>query len=175
MKNDATCVRTDGQARLRGTSSYCGAKSTNSLLTSAPPDEIHPQPNTMQSSLRLKYCFSFEYFSETTMLSQTLRMTGKRVTSRITVPAVAATRRGYHDNIIEHYENPRNVGALDKNDASVGTVSNQCVHNQRSLLNGWGKTNYSGGLLTPHPHYDSMYQTGTRRGPSLRRCYEAPD
>ncbi len=32
-------------------------------------------------------------------------------------------RRGYHENIIEHYENPRNVGSLDKNDDNVGTVS----------------------------------------------------
>jgi len=32
-------------------------------------------------------------------------------------------RRGYHENIIEHYENPRNVGSLDKNDEDVGTVS----------------------------------------------------
>jgi nitrogen fixation NifU-like protein len=34
----------------------------------------------------------------------------------------AVLRRGYHDNIIEHYENPRNVGSLDKNDDNVGTV-----------------------------------------------------
>eukprot|EP00937_MAST-01D_sp_MAST-1D-sp2_P004243 g4243.t1 len=27
----------------------------------------------------------------------------------------------YHDNVIDHYENPRNVGSLDKNDPSVGT------------------------------------------------------
>ena len=31
--------------------------------------------------------------------------------------------RGYHDDIVEHYENPRNVGSLDKNDVNVGTVS----------------------------------------------------
>lgn len=30
--------------------------------------------------------------------------------------------RGYHENIVEHYENPRNVGSFDKNDVSVGTV-----------------------------------------------------
>jgi len=30
-------------------------------------------------------------------------------------------RRGYHENIVEHYENPRNVGSLDKSDNSVGT------------------------------------------------------
>lgn len=27
----------------------------------------------------------------------------------------------YHKNVIDHYENPRNVGSLDKNDISVGT------------------------------------------------------
>ena len=31
--------------------------------------------------------------------------------------------RAYHENIVEHYENPRNVGSFDKNDDSVGTVS----------------------------------------------------
>lgn len=34
----------------------------------------------------------------------------------ISVPAL-----NYHKNVIDHYENPRNVGSLDKNDASVGT------------------------------------------------------
>ncbi len=36
---------------------------------------------------------------------------------------LAAQRRSYHENIVEHYENPRNVGSLDKNDDNVGTVS----------------------------------------------------
>jgi len=27
----------------------------------------------------------------------------------------------YHPNVIDHYENPRNVGSLDKNDSDVGT------------------------------------------------------
>lgn len=31
-------------------------------------------------------------------------------------------KRSYHENIVDHYENPRNVGSLDKNDPNVGTV-----------------------------------------------------
>ena len=31
------------------------------------------------------------------------------------------TARLYHENIVDHYESPRNVGSLDKKDPSVGT------------------------------------------------------
>jgi len=30
-------------------------------------------------------------------------------------------RANYHENVIDHYENPRNVGTLDKNSKEVGT------------------------------------------------------
>merc|ERR1719472_392958 len=33
----------------------------------------------------------------------------------------AATTRLYHEKVIDHYENPRNVGSFDKNDKNVGT------------------------------------------------------
>ena len=36
---------------------------------------------------------------------------------RLSSPSVAY----YHENVIEHYENPRNVGSLDKNKKNVGT------------------------------------------------------
>lgn len=48
-------------------------------------------------------------------LSSSLRRSG--------AAAAAGQRRSYHDNIVEHYENPRNVGSLDKKDKFVGTVS----------------------------------------------------
>ena len=31
------------------------------------------------------------------------------------------TTRSYHENIVEHYESPRNVGSLPKDDEDVGT------------------------------------------------------
>jgi len=55
-----------------------------------------------------------------TMFLSTARITLRKglINNRTVVVAV----RGYHENIVEHYENPRNVGSLDKNDATVGTV-----------------------------------------------------
>lgn len=50
------------------------------------------------------------------MLSLTRRTAGRSLAARMPV------KRFYHENIVEHYENPRNVGSLDKNDESVGTV-----------------------------------------------------
>ena len=35
--------------------------------------------------------------------------------------ATEGSRRLYHKNIVEHYENPRNVGAFDKNAEDIGT------------------------------------------------------
>ena len=36
-------------------------------------------------------------------------------------PKARIVARCYHENIIDHYENPRNVGSLDKNSNFVGT------------------------------------------------------
>ena len=47
-----------------------------------------------------------------------LRTRSQSVVAR-RLPAVAT--RCYHKNIVDHYESPRNVGSLDKNDPRVGT------------------------------------------------------
>jgi hypothetical protein len=37
-------------------------------------------------------------------------------------PAIAqVAKRGYHEKVIDHYENPRNVGNMNKKDMDVGT------------------------------------------------------
>lgn len=36
-------------------------------------------------------------------------------------PKISKNIRLYHKNVIDHYENPRNVGSLDKGDKTVGT------------------------------------------------------
>ncbi|GAA6006933.1 hypothetical protein JCM10207_009144 [Rhodosporidiobolus poonsookiae] len=39
----------------------------------------------------------------------------------ITARAAVPQARFYHEKVIDHYERPRNVGSLDKNDANVGS------------------------------------------------------
>jgi len=40
----------------------------------------------------------------------------------VAAAAAGAATRSYHQNVIDHYENPRNVGSLDKSSKDVGTA-----------------------------------------------------
>lgn len=58
-----------------------------------------------------------------------LRLAGKRFLSQTLAPQSAAspasaavtTARRYHERVVDHYDNPRNVGSFDKDDPTVGT------------------------------------------------------
>eukprot|EP00656_Telonema_subtile_P015038 TRINITY_DN1780_c0_g2_i1.p1 TRINITY_DN1780_c0_g2~~TRINITY_DN1780_c0_g2_i1.p1 ORF type:complete len:152 (+),score=36.28 TRINITY_DN1780_c0_g2_i1:148-603(+) len=51
-------------------------------------------------------------------MAAVIRTMSRLSTSFRTAPRMA---RAYHENVIDHYENPRNVGSMDKNDKNVGT------------------------------------------------------
>jgi Fe-S cluster assembly scaffold IscU len=55
------------------------------------------------------------------MLLQTTLKTTLAAASRPSVARAAVQVRRYHEKVINHYENPRNVGSMNKNDADVGT------------------------------------------------------
>ncbi|KAH9482845.1 iron-binding protein [Psilocybe cubensis] len=52
-------------------------------------------------------------------ISNSVRSLSRPIVSRAAVRPIAA--RGYHEKVISHYEKPRNVGSLPKNDHDVGT------------------------------------------------------
>eukprot|EP00245_Coleochaete_scutata_P007908 TRINITY_DN23717_c0_g1_i1.p1 TRINITY_DN23717_c0_g1~~TRINITY_DN23717_c0_g1_i1.p1 ORF type:complete len:160 (+),score=36.19 TRINITY_DN23717_c0_g1_i1:68-547(+) len=55
------------------------------------------------------------------MLRQGVKVSGLgQLAFKAARPSSAGVRT-YHKNVVDHYENPRNVGAFDKNDPDVGT------------------------------------------------------
>ena len=57
------------------------------------------------------------------MLSNTLKMTLTRsiMTNTSFLPLLSIRASKYHEKVIDHYEKPRNVGSMNKNEKSVGT------------------------------------------------------
>ncbi|XP_028778411.1 iron-sulfur cluster assembly protein 1-like [Neltuma alba] len=54
-----------------------------------------------------------------------LRLVSKRIlgaaSREVPAPALQVLPRFYHERVVDHYDNPRNVGSFDKNDPTVGT------------------------------------------------------
>lgn len=59
-------------------------------------------------------CCPISSFTMLRSVSRTLPLLASRATT------VTSTAK-YHEKVIDHYENPRNVGSMDKNDITVGT------------------------------------------------------
>ncbi|KAI0448317.1 NifU-like N terminal domain-containing protein [Xylaria acuta] len=64
------------------------------------------------------------------MLSRTLANSARRAVAtsspriamrQILSPVSNVTRRSYHEKVLDHYNRPRNVGSMQKNDVDVGT------------------------------------------------------
>ncbi|KAF2315908.1 hypothetical protein GH714_040703 [Hevea brasiliensis] len=50
-----------------------------------------------------------------------LRLASKRLLGQAPPRPAQILSRFYHENVIDHFNNPRNVGSFDKNDPTVGT------------------------------------------------------
>lgn len=55
------------------------------------------------------------------LISHTTRPSIGQGSSHIAGPATVATRRQYHEKVLDHYSRPRNVGSMSKTDNDVGT------------------------------------------------------
>ncbi|XP_043924342.1 iron-sulfur cluster assembly enzyme ISCU, mitochondrial [Protopterus annectens] len=60
------------------------------------------------------YARNMATFSRIILRSRLLR-------TRVLSPGLTVSYAGYHKKVVDHYENPRNVGSLDKNAKNVGT------------------------------------------------------
>jgi len=54
-------------------------------------------------------------------LSASTRISTRPVSARITSPFAVASRRQYHEKVLDHYSRPRNVGSMSKTGTDVGT------------------------------------------------------
>jgi iron-sulfur cluster assembly enzyme ISCU, mitochondrial len=54
-------------------------------------------------------------------LSASTRVATRAISARITSPFAVASRRQYHEKVLDHYSRPRNVGSMSKTDTDVGT------------------------------------------------------
>ncbi|KAF6025246.1 hypothetical protein EB796_016456 [Bugula neritina] len=60
-------------------------------------------------------------FAVASSLKKTFAVTADPVTAAITSNVNVMQKAAYHENVIDHYENPRNVGSLNKKEVNVGT------------------------------------------------------
>ena len=90
---------------------------------------------------------------------------------------MAAVWRSYHDNVIDHFEKPRNVGSLDKKKPNIGTgivgapACGDVMKLQMEFADDGTVTNavFKVSLMCHAPGIAQRQPARCCRGPSLRR------
>jgi NifU-like N terminal domain len=116
---------------------------------------------------------SYHLHNEPTMMSLRAIQLSPAARVATVVRTSLVTKRSYHEKIVEHYENPQNVGSLDKNDESVGTV-----RAGRCSCGLWGgiadsfliRSSFSS--LDAFPNHSCPLLLGFGWSASLWRCHE---
>ena len=98
----------------------------------------------------------------------------------------------YSDKVIDHYENPRNVGAMDKKDSSVGTGmvgapacgdvmqlqirvnDNGIIEDAKFTTYGWGSAIASSSLITEWVKGKSLEEAGSIKNSQIAEELELP-
>ena len=87
--------------------------STNKMFCKSLMNKQTPNNRTNKGELMMMMMM----LTTTTMA----RMTRMMMIERQPTELLAASRRLYHERVIDHYENPRNVGSMDPRNPDVGT------------------------------------------------------
>ncbi|KAI5959814.1 ISU1 [Candida pseudojiufengensis] len=75
----------------------------------------------IRNSRQLLKLQSNNLIRSSTIVPSTITFSHPQQQSIIPTTNSIISKRSYHEKVIDHYENPRNVGTLNKNDESVGT------------------------------------------------------
>ena len=67
------------------------------------------------------YIYIYKYTRTTIMLLSITKTILKARHNIALKPTIRLATARYHEAVVDHYENPRNVGSLDKNNKNVGT------------------------------------------------------
>ena len=98
----------------------------------------HSTQTPTNKYLSIRYLPQIYTYTHTTTMLRQIATTAPRATSRLlttsvrpsntllrsTLPStssVVSSRRSYHEKVLDHYSNPRNVGSMNKSDGDVGT------------------------------------------------------
>ena len=71
--------------------------------------------------VRYIYIYTYKYTRTTIMLLSITKTILKPRHNIALKPTIRLATARYHEAVVDHYENPRNVGSLDKNNKNVGT------------------------------------------------------